>query len=658
MRTERSIRIWFTLLLVVGVVLIVLTFDTRRTQAATPKKFNIDIATVHLGLVPFPHPKEYTIPIKNNGNDSVSLRSIKIKILRGDNSEFALSDVASLPSATKPIVLDSLGDTNSIFLLKLFVNPKPKDLPYADTDGYRLLVIDIETTEPRHYFDTVDCTGVEPWIVVDSLEVNDTLKFFINDPLYNGGAPFTVDGLYYYFNLGNGDGTVGDLLNYTPIFTLTNRISYLAPYPLLGSRSQQQTISTKVNVRFTALGLGEYLDSVVNTNDSRNKGIIYLLGIVRAHLRFTPSLSLGDFANFCTPFDSTLSFFNPTAVSIPIDSLYLTGGTGGFEIVSPTPITFPVIVKPNETFLLRIRYTFPEDSLNGTQTALLVLKQPLGGEAIGFRYDTVRFSLNRSMTKLTLSSAPPPYNPNALDAPFRIPIYLKGDRTGKKELDNITVHLTFDNDLLQPIGVDRSGSLSEVTPANGLPQQPVGVWDDVTKTFSVTSKSINIAANPAKNNLLFTVLCTAFLTKDTSTTMHQSIQYDSESPCTFRVVHDSLAFNYASECGDPTIRDLLLRSKPMLVFHPPQPDPAVLHSGEEIRISFDAAIDLDINWKLYDINGINVYSSPTAHSVVGQNILRIPHNILTSSGVHILRADVRDAKGRSSAVSTKFSIVR
>jgi len=48
-----------------------------------------------------------------------------------------------------------------------------------------------------------------------------------------------------------------------------------------------------------------------------------------------------------------------------------------------------VFVGANDYFNFHIRYTFPEDSLNGSQTVKVIFVRPSGGDDNSVNYDTI-----------------------------------------------------------------------------------------------------------------------------------------------------------------------------------------------------------------------------------------------------------------------------
>jgi hypothetical protein len=584
------------------------------------------------------------IPITNTGDDSTHVLSIKL--VGGDSADFDI-DPASV--GRLPILLDTLGaefdpvrfSPRNVFNYRARFIPHYK--PAFDPDGRRFALVEIKTDYEVH-IDTLFGRGVEPWFTSDS----DTLDFgvIINPPY---GSPALLTQRYHLYNFGTSIGLVDTLINYLSQFPVENRETYRGQ----GILADSGKTNAFVDVDFLIDKVGEYFDSITNGNTSRVTPIVFLKGVIRASLKYIPLFEFGDIAS-CTPIDTTLTFTNITRVPIPIDSIFFSGEYGGFEITSPKPLILPVIVAPNTTFDLHVRYTFPLDSLNGSQTALLIFKQPLGGEAIGFRYDTVRFTLTRKSDLLTLATQQPPYKPNALDQPFRMPIYLKGQRLGKTQLNDISVKLYFPNELIAPVGIDRSNSLSESTPSNGIPQQPSPVWDPVTRMYTIPCTGLKLSSDASKNNLLVTVLCKAYLTQDTVATIVQELGFDAEAPCAFRVARDSITIEYADECGDKSIRSVMTGGAISIIVSAPDPNPAL--AGNEVRVPYFTKKDALLGWSLYDARGTLVASESERKIYAGSGTIVIPSDAIKVSGTYFLKITGHSNLGEAGETVTKFNV--
>jgi hypothetical protein len=266
--------------------------------------------------------------------------------------------------------------------------------------------------------------------------------------------------------------------------------------------------------------------------------------------------------------------------------------------------------------------------------------------------------LIRKTILLNLSAVMPPYRPSAGDQPFRLPIHLNGDRLKKPELDDDTLRLVFSNKLIKPIGVDRTGSLTESTPTNGVPPQPPPVWDEGSSTYSIPCVGLHLSSDPTKNTLLVTLLCIAYLTKDTTITITPVIGYTAQ-PCAYRVAKDSTSLSYANECGDQTIRSLLLSSAVPIHINPPVPDPVTLQGLQSVVFTYYAAKDLMLSWKLYNPAGTLLAQEQEFPIRGGDGSFAVSLKQIGSSGAHYIEITIRDAEtGAHQSVSSKFTVIK
>lgn len=581
------------------------------------------------------------IAVSNIGDDTTLIDSIFF--VGGDVSEFEL-DPLTVPSYSAPVRLDAVGSSSSVYNYR--ARFKPAIPPQVDTIGDRFVLVRV-VTKVGTFTDTIQAQGIEPYV----LSSKDTIDFgVIVDP--QSSSPIRIDSIPYYLkNRGTDLGNIVSLTHYSNHFSIRGEQRFEGIFLV------PKSATIDIPVYFPVVEVGEFTDSILNFNDSRRDSVmVYIKATVKAGLQFQDSFDLGE-VNDCNPINQQVRFTNISVVPIRIDSFWLAGGNDGFTIVRPD--TFHIVVSPKSTYDFDIQYSFPDDSITGSQTAFLVIKQPLGGEAIGFRYDTVTFTITRKIDLLSLGSQAPPYKPNALDDPFRIPVYLKGDRGGKGQLDNITIKMNFGNDLVAPIGIDRSGSLTEKTSTNVIPTQPTPVWDEATHTYTVKGVGLNLSTNLAKNTLLFTVLAQAYLTKDTETTIIQELQYDADPACAFRVTRDSLRIVYADECGDNTIRGVILTNSPQLIVSPPQPDPVSLSGNSSVQVRYFAPRSVFLSWKLVGMDGSVVSSSPESPISAGNGQVTIGKNELSNSGSYFLELTARDSQtGAIGKTTTKFAVVK
>ncbi len=580
--------------------------------------------------------------ITNFGSDSTTIDTIYL--VSGDLSEFELID-STIPTNDSATVLRKFNDLGYVYTYYAKFKPSiplPLNPPRFDPDGNKKVLVKV-VTGVGEFIDTLKGRGVEPVVYASK----DTLRF---GPIVDPQVSDLYDTLALE-NSGSDVAYIDSVFNFTSNYDIIN-----AAQINNGASIEPIDQNVDVRVRFNITEPGLFLDSIYQRNDSRWQPVVYIQGTVKAGLKYNPSFDLGE-VHDCNPINQQIRFTNISVVPIRIDSFWLAAGSGGFTIVRPD--TFHIVVPPKSTYDFDIQYSFPDDSITGSQTAFLVIKQPLGGEAIGFRYDTVTFTITRKIDLLSLGSQAPPYKPNALDDPFRMPVYLKGDRGGKGQLDNITIKINFGNDLVAPIGIDRSGSLTEKTSTNVIPTQPTPVWDEATHTYTVKGVGLNLSTNLAKNTLLFTVLAQAYLTKDTETTIIQELQYDADPACAFRVTRDSLRIVYADECGDNTIRGVMLSNSPQLIVSPPQPDPVSLSGNSSVQVRYFAPRSVFLSWKLVDINGSTVAASAESPISAGNGQVVINKNELQSSGSYFIELTARDSQtGAIGKTTTKFAVVK
>ncbi len=583
--------------------------------------------------------------ITNIGDDSTSI--VSIRLASGDINDFELKP-STLPSPVSPFIVDTIGssgDRNTASYEARFV---PKEPVGFDPDGRRMAVVEIVTSDEVRY-DTLRGRGVEPWLrtAPDTLDFGDII-----DPPFGGLMTRTLP-----FSVRN-DGTMNALL-----YSLS--VSDPAHYTVLNAPSFENK-SYPVNAldnpdaEFTITSRGLFIDSVVASNDSRIinglRPVVYLKARVLSRGRpNTFDIDLGEIAD-CKPIDTTITIRNSSSVSIEMDSLFFDGAFGGFTWVDEKTTILPVRIPAGGSYPLRLRYVFPPDSVNGTQQAYFIIRQPYGGELTGYFYDTIRLTINRKVIVLSIGLIGPPFKPNALDDPFRLPVHINGDRLGKTPLDNFTVILRFNNDIIEPIGIDRTGSGTDVTTQNPIPPQPPGVWDPAARTYTVQCKDLLLSQSPGRNTLLFTVMCKAYLTPDTDVKVVQEIRYDNGEPCAFRVLRDSLTIAYADECGDETIRSVLLSGRTAISFSPAVPDPAP--TDKPVSISYFAAVSGYYSWKLYDASGTEAASSGDKKFTKGSGELMIPPHSVSQSGAYLLEITTRDDQNRSGRTAVKIAYIR
>lgn len=588
------------------------------------------------------------IPIMNIGDDSTTIKSIS---LVSGKRDFGLIQNSLPPSPAW--FLDTFLSNANAASFKAFFLPKLDTANNIVDTGSLSAIVQIITTDDDTSFMRLTGTGVEPWFVA-AIPVLDFGT--VTNPLVSSPAFITL-----YDTLKNIGSMIGilDSLRHSDTAAYFS-IKAASNTPISDNTPIIENNTLPLAVDFNVRQIGDFVDTIYANNDSRNRPIIIAKAKVRAGVDPISPLSLGDIST-CMPVDTTITIHNPYRVSIIISSFRFEGDTAGFELIDTNSsqnqfIKFPVLIAADNYFSFHIRYRFPADSLNGSQTVKVILIRPSGGDDLSANYDTILVTLNRKTILLNLSAVMPPYRPSAGDQPFSLPIHLVGNRMNKPELDNDTLRLVFSNKLIKPRGIDRTGSLTESTPTNGIPPQPPPIWDEATSTYSIPCVGLHLSSDVTKNTLLFTLLCDAYLTRDTNITITPFIGYI-DQPCAYRVSKDSTWLSYANECGDQTIRGLLLMNVPISV-GAPIPNPAT-NVSENIKCPFFAGKDLMLAWKVCDASGIIVTQAPETSISAGEGQVLIPLKQIRSSGAHYLEVTVRDAQtGAHTSVSSKFTVIK
>jgi len=586
------------------------------------------------------------VPVVNNGDDTTSIVSISLVPNFGRPRDFNL-EVNTLPAFAN-WELDTLLSLKNSNSFGVSFSPVFDPVNNVIDTGFDSTIVKIITTDGNIYYDTLIGIGAEPWLIA-KIPILDFGT--ITNPLISSPAFITLNDSLV--NRGTMDGILDSLRNFrTDYFTVhavTQAISDNTPLV------ENQTLPFAVD--FNIKQIGDFLDTVFANNDSRNKPLVILKAKVRAGIAPIPPDFLGVISN-CLPVDTTIVIQNPYRVNVSISNFRFEGDTAGFELPDTSSLHLPVFIDGGKYFNLHIRYRFPADSLNGSQTVKVIIDLPTGGDDLSLFSDTVLVTLTRKTILLNLKAVMPSYSPSAGDAPFRLPIHLVGDRFGKQELDNDTIRLVFSNKLIKPVGVDRSKSLTESTPLNGIPPQPNPTWDEATSTYSIPCVGLNLSSDITKNTLLITLLCSTYLTKDTIITVTPFVGYV-DQPCAYRLSKDSIALPYANECGDQTIRGLLLSSSAPIHINAPVPNPVISQYTQSVSCSYFAGKDLIMSWKLYDATGVMIAQAPESKINSGGGAFTIPLKQTMASGTHYVEVAVRDPEtGTRSTVSSKFSIIK
>ncbi len=586
-----------------------------------------------------------SIPVINNGDDTTSIVSISLTNY-GRPRDFTL--VPNTLPAFANWKLDTLNSPKNSQSFSVIFSPVFDPLNNIIDTGYDTAIVKIVTTDGNIYYDTLTGIGAEPWLVATTR----VLDFgIINDPLFTSPAFVTLDDTL--LNRGTMDGILDSLRNFhTDYFTIR-----AVTKPVSDNTLVQENAILPFAVDFNVKQIGDFIDTIFANNDSRNRPLVIVKASVRAGVAPILPDSLGEISN-CLPVDTIITIRNPYRVNVSISNFRFEGDTAGFVFPDTTNLHFPVFIEAGKFFNLHIRYRFPADSLNGKQTVKVIIDRPTGGDDLAFFSDTVFVTLTRKTIILNLRAVMPSYRPSAGDAPFSLPIHIVGDRFGKPELDNDTIRLVFSNKLIKPVGVDRSKSLTESTPTNGIPKQPDPIWDELTSTYSIPCVGLHLSSDNGKNTLLVTLLCSTYLTPDTIVTITPFVGYI-DQPCAYRLSKDSIAVPYANECGNQTIREMLLSSNVLIHINSPVPDPAVSTTTQTVMCSYSAAKDLMMSWKLYAPSGVMVAEAPETPISAGDGALSIPLKQITASGAHYLEVTVRDGEsGAHTTISSKFTVIK
>jgi len=399
---------------------------------------------------------------------------------------------------------------------------------------------------------------------------------------------------------------------------------------------------------------GDYKQVIFLKNGAKNDTLVVLRASVRAPRHdFSGDSSFGVVAD-CDPREITYIIHNPyQRAGITIDKLQLAGNTGGFKIVTRPEFLFPLRIEGDSTFTFSLQYDFPPDSLNGEQELLLSFFQNPGGRDTNIRFDHP-VSLTRQIKIDTLLTVAPSFVPSAGDfAPFRLPIYLAGPHEGLTPLDNWTLHLRFSNPLFHPVGIDRTGSLTE---SNGNDNSEVTWgWDETTQTDTIRATNLHISKDKSKNRLLLTVLMRAYVSLDTLSSVQLQLNTD-EQLCAYRIasVMDSLA--YANDCGDILIRAQMNGAKLPLRIGTPRYRLAANGSTETILIDYTAESAMTVEVANRDLMGKS-YSISEYALAQGPGVLEIDARLLPS-GISFLSFATGQLQNTSLPVVAKIQVIK
>ncbi|HET9137498.1 MAG TPA: IgGFc-binding protein, partial [Candidatus Kapabacteria bacterium] len=603
--------------------------------------YRIPSKIIDFGKVRIDSAKTIDIPVINEGNDSTGITSVAI-MSGADSQDFTIVPNTAPPDVKWQLLTRSSGQNQGLFKVTFAPKLDPSETPFNKRQ--RMAIVKITTPDERsgrsEYFDTLYGYGVEPYVVATPVTID--FGTFVNPSKTDSLAIDTV------INIGSYKGVINSLVQSNPTY-----------FKILNTPSPKTSIDTlgriPLNIDFQITQTGDFYDTIYVDNDSRSLPLVYLQGKVRAGIDTLIPIDLGTISN-CDPIDSFFVLHNPSKVSLVIDTVLWGEGSGGFAFTGLENLQFPIRIAPDSTFKIGIRYIFPADSLNGTQIGKIIFKRTISNDLLSIEYDTGFVTLTRKIIQLSLSATEPIYNPNALDRPFSIPVYLNGNRLGFTELDNDTIKIQFSNDLMYPVGIDHAGSLTEEG-KNGIGKQPNFIWDSISRILYVPMVNVGLSHDSSKNNLLFTIQAKVYLMSDSVVVASSSLGFQNQ-PCAFRVAGHVLTINYADECGDRTIRDLLLDNKVPVSISDPYPNPAT-DNASSVTIGYLSANEYMMSWQVFDNTGVKVLENPPFPIKPGQGEVIIPTSAFASSGLYYMTFSVTNTEGiNQKQLYTKFSLVK
>lgn len=563
------------------------------------------------------------IVIRNLGSDTTHIKDIRLE--SGDVTEFEIDPTSMLSSFQ---FLDTSEVEGSTYTFRAKFKPT--------TNGPRTARVRIETLEGVIYSELTG-VGVEPFIVA----IPPVLNFgSIPAPKYpnvatNPEMTFTIQ------NTGSYEGIITALQQASAAsehFELD-----VVPNPSITIEKSEEIT---VNVTFKISTVGDFTNDVVVVNDSRNQPLVSFIAEVTTDPIILNPLVDFDTVRDCNPVHDTVYISNDNAVGIQIDKIEFGADAEGFGFGED--FLFPIKIPPGVTYPLVIEYNFPPDRLDGKQTATVILFQQLGDQIVPLE---VQLEVYRDINILSLSTQPPAYTPNAGDnAPFRLPIKIVGDFIGVKELDNFVLKLKFNNELFKPVGIDRTGSLTESNGPGEGSLDPFPGWDEAENTYTVRGSGLKVSER-SHTDLLFTVLMTSYVTSEITAEITPELNLDSR-PCSYAIEKFGTGLFYADDCGDEQMRDVLEGRKVMLSIMPE----AI--NGSQQRFRIDAGVAMSVAVEVVTATGARVLAMPTFEIPAGDSRFELPVQFDKSSGLHILRAVATDGSRKTQVVSVPFNIVK
>jgi hypothetical protein len=581
-----------------------------------------------------------TISIVNVGSDTTAIDSVTIV----DSSEIIDSDfqvtLDSLPPSGSPLRIDYEGNDTAFYFVVQF---QPHSL------GLKTLVIRIHTVDGDAIFDTLTGAGVEPLVLLNP----QTIDFGTITLQPNKSLPMPIDS---FFVVSNAFGTYPAILDTLVYHDTASNFAVQLNQPATSHETLAAGSKVMGTATFNITKVGDFVDTVYIPNDTR-------YDLYSADSNYQPRIVLkakvriGRIGSFRVPFDTitncdtsyqNVTITNPYPVEASIDSIAFVSDTGGFSYVHN--IGFPINILPNGSYAsLQLAYSFPLDSLNGSQALkMLLFQSTLDSEAP--MVDTVTASLIRMQQTITLAAHLPPagsVGTSAADiAELRVPITLEGLRSGVAELNSWTLSLQFSNNLFMPTAVDTTGSLSVAGDAS---YSLTTYWDQSTLTYTILATGTSVS-DPAKiaDNLLLAILMQAYVTTDTVVTVTPTFTWATR-PCAYNLQSFTLSIPYAEDCGDQTIRESMEGETPSFILTGAWPNPA--SKSDEVSIGYRAAQPSEVTTTVYNVSGEELGHIVTAVGV-GAGTIALPEQLIPSSGPAFVRVEALSADGSISAVQT------
>jgi hypothetical protein len=592
-----------------------------------------------------------TISIANDGSDTTAIDDVSVvntaEIL---DSDFQVS-LDSLPTSGKVSLPLRIGYEGGDSTLSFSVQFQPHSL------GFKTLVVRIHTVDDSVLFDTITGKGVEPLVLLNTQTIDFgtiTLQPYSSLPV-----------LDTFFIVSNASGTYPALID-----TLTHDTSGNFAVQLYRPTTSHDTLAVDSSVRgtvtFAFSEVGDFTDTVYIPNDTRydlyrNADSNYRPMIVlKAKVR-TGSIGLFaaslDTVTTCDTVRDTITIINPYPVELVFDSIALVSDTAGFSYGQNTfGHTIKIPPYPNGAYPFYFAYAFPADSLNGLQALkMLLFQSQLDSEQAVV--DTITDSVIRQQQVIALAAQLPPAGSVGMSAAdiaeLRVPVTLHGLRSGVTELNSWTLSMKFSNDLFVPTAIDTTGSLAVA----GDPSYTLKpYWDESTLTYTIVATGTSVS-DPAKiaNDLLLTILMQAYVTTDTVVTVTPTFTLVTR-PCAYNLQASPFSIQYAEDCGDETIREVMEGETPSFILTGSWPNPATSSSG--VSIGYYAAEPREVTATVFSAAGISLGQIVTAIGA-GAGTFTLPEPLIPISGPAFVRVEAVSSDGSNSVIQTcKIAVMK